>query len=64
MFELNDEGVPLMNWLNIPMRSPSLQKLGFSFCADRGPSIGGNEIAREKAFEFSKEFMSKYLLEN
>ena len=63
MFELNDEGVPLMNWLNIPMRSPSLQKLGFSFCADRGPSIGGNEIAREKAFKFSKEFMSKYLLE-
>ena len=53
-----------MNWLNIPMRSPSLQKLGFSFCADRGPSIGGNEIAREKAFEFSKEFMSKYLLGN
>ena len=63
MFELNDEGVPLMNTLKIPMRSPMLQKLGFSFCADRGPSVGGNEIAKEKAFKFSKLFMSKYLLE-
>ena len=63
MFDLSEEGVPLMNVLSIPMRSPLLQKIGFSYCAGKGPSIGGNPIARDKAFSFAKIFMSKYLLE-
>tara|TARA_B100001094_G_scaffold325884_1_gene381010 strand:- start:1160 stop:2119 length:960 start_codon:yes stop_codon:yes gene_type:complete len=63
MFDLSDEGVPLMNRVNIPMRSPILQKIGFSFCVERGTTVGGNKNAREKSFEFSKLFMSKYLLE-
>ena len=63
MFDLSEEGVPLMNVLSIPMRSPMLQKIGFSYCAGKGPSIGGNSIARDKAFSFAKTFMSKYLLE-
>ena len=52
-----------MNYLNIPMTSPFLQKIGLSFCVDRGPTIEGNAEAREKAFKFSKDFMRKYLLE-
>ena len=63
MFDLSDEGVPLMNRVNIPMRSPILQKIGFSFCVERGTTVGGNKNAREQSFEFSKLFMSKYLLE-
>jgi len=63
MFDINDEGAILMNYLNIPMTSPLLQKIGFSFCVKRGTNAGGNPIAREKAFDFSKEFMSKYLLD-
>ena len=63
MFVLNEEGVPLMNVGGIPMRTPFLQKIGFSFCASRGPTIAGNAVAREKAFKFSRTFMSKYLLE-
>jgi len=63
MFTLSEDGVPLMNILDIPMSTPSLQKLGFSFCASRGPIIAGNDNAKEKALEFSKLFMSKNLLE-
>lgn len=61
-FKLNDKGAVLMNFLNIPMTSPFLQKIGFSFCAKRDPLFGGHKESREKSFDFSKEFMSKYLL--
>tara|TARA_Y100001960_G_scaffold239901_1_gene253151 strand:- start:20 stop:982 length:963 start_codon:yes stop_codon:yes gene_type:complete len=63
MFKLNSNGEVLMNYINIPMSSPFLQKIGLSFCVDRGPSIGGNKEARQKAFNFSEFFMRKYLLE-
>ena len=63
MFKMRSDGSVLMNYLNIPMTSPFLQKIGLSFCVDRGPTIGGNAEAREKAFKFSKDFMRKYLLE-
>jgi len=63
MFTLSEDGVPLMNILDIPMSTPSLQKLGFSFCASRGPIVAGNSVAKEKAFKFAQSFMSKYLLD-
>ena len=61
-FKLNDKGAVLMNFLNIPMTNPFLQKIGFSFCAKRDPLFGGHKESREKSFTFSKEFMSKHLL--
>ena len=63
-FKLNDEGAVLMNFLNIPMTNPFLQKVGFSLCANRDPLFGGHKESREKSFKFSKEFMNKHLLDN
>jgi dienelactone hydrolase len=61
MFDVNIEGDILMNYLNIPMSNPFLQKLGFIFCVSRGVTIGGNASARKKSFEFAKQFMLKTL---
>ena len=63
-FKLNDKGAVLMNFLNIPMTTPFLQKVGFSFCAGRNPLFGGHTESREKSFEFSRNFMDKHLLDN
>ena len=46
-----------MNYLNFPMSSPTMQKIGFLFCVDRGVKLGGNPESREKAFLFSRSFM-------
>jgi len=61
MFKVNSKGDILMNYLNIPMSNPFLQKLGFLFCVDRGVTIGGNKDARLKSFEFANEFMIRTL---
>tara|TARA_Y100001960_G_C14687133_1_gene834401 strand:- start:325 stop:1296 length:972 start_codon:yes stop_codon:yes gene_type:complete len=65
--KMNDEGAVLMNFLNIPMTTPMLQKIGLALCtggvfAARGPTFGGNPEARHKSFNFSKSFMSEHLL--
>jgi len=62
MFDMNDEGSVLMNYLNIPMNNSFLQKIGLSFCISRGATVGGNKLAKEKSLNFSKEFMSRHLL--
>ena len=59
LFKLNSEGDVLMNYLNFPMSSPIMQKIGFMFCAERGVNLGGNPESREKAFLFSRSFMLK-----
>ena len=59
LFKLNSEGDVLMNYLNLPMSSPIMQKIGFMFCTDRGVNLGGNPESREKAFLFSRSFMLK-----
>ena len=51
-----------MNLLNIPMTTPFRQKIGLALCAKRGTTMGGNPKTREEAFQFSREFMSKHLL--
>ena len=61
MFEVNSKGDVLMNYLNIPMSNPFLQKLGFLFCVDRGVTIGGNKDARLKSFVFANDFMIRTL---
>ena len=59
---MKENGTVVMNFLNIPMSSPFLQKIGLAGCAKRGPTYGGNQQTKRKAMNFSKEFMSKYLL--
>ena len=61
LFTLTEDGDVLMNYLQLPMSSPLLQKLGFMFCVEQGVDIGGNPAARKKAFAFAKEFMDTTL---
>ena len=61
-FSMNEEGAVVMNFFNIPMVTPFLQKLGIGMCAKRGPTYGGNKEVKQKALEFSKEFMKQNLL--
>ena len=60
--KIRDDGSVLMNFLDIPMTTPFLQKIGLSFCAERGTNIGGNKISRDASFIFAQNFMSKHLL--
>ena len=62
-FKLSDEGAVLMNFLDIPMTNPFLQKIGFAMCAGRNPLFGGHPESRKKSFKFSQEFMAKHLLD-
>jgi len=55
----NDGMVSLLN--GFPLSSPSLQKIGLAFCADKGAHWGGNKDAREHSMNFAKEFMSRVL---
>jgi len=62
IFRLDEKGNVLMNYLNIPMSNPFLQKIGFMMCVSRGADFGGNPEARVKSYNFSKEFMTITLL--
>ncbi|MGB0375946.1 MAG: dienelactone hydrolase family protein [Flavobacteriaceae bacterium] len=62
MFDLTAEGDVLMNYLRLPMSNPTLQKIGFLFCVERGVDIGGNPEARKQAFSFAASFMKKHLM--
>ena len=62
-FKIKDDGTILTKRLNIPIRSPLMQKISLAFCAKRGPTYGGNVDAKKASFKFSKEFMKKHLLE-
>ena len=64
LFKLNEEGDVLMNYLNLPMSSPLMQKIGFLFCVERGVNLGGNPESRKKAFAFSKSFMKRTLTDD
>jgi len=60
-FIMEDDGTVYMSFLHLPMTTPMLQKIGLFSCAKRGPTYGGNKIAKMKAFLFAKEFMEKHL---
>ena len=60
---MTDDGKILMNYLNIPMSNPILQKIGFLFCVERGVDYGGNPTFVKKSFKFAKDFMRKTLVE-
>lgn len=60
---MREDGAVLMNFMDIPMTKPFLQKIGLAFCAERGPTYGGNPKSRKAAFEFANKFMRKHLLD-
>tara|TARA_B110000263_G_scaffold249505_1_gene267301 strand:+ start:597 stop:1556 length:960 start_codon:yes stop_codon:yes gene_type:complete len=62
-FTVREDGTPLMNFLNIPMTSPILQKIGLSFCISRGVTIEGNNSSKLKAHMFSTSFMREHLID-
>ena len=62
---LDDNGVVSTNTLiKIPMKNAFMQKIGLMFCAEKGPTMGGNKLARENALDFSIKFMKRHLIEN
>ena len=63
-FLMRDDGTVYMDFLNFPMTTPFLQKIGLFTCAKRGPTYGGNKIAKTQALIFSEKFMKMYLHEN
>ena len=62
-FRMRQDGALLTNFLNIPMVTPIQQKISLAFCTDRGPTFGGDRRSRLAAFDFSRGFMAKHLLE-
>jgi len=63
-FRMRDDGAVLMNFFGIPMDTPLRQKIGLAFCADRGPTYGGNPKARKSSYKFALNFMTNNLLKN
>ena len=61
-FRMRSDGALLMNFFDIPMITPLRQKVALGLCAERGTTIGGNPIAREKSFNFARNFMEKHLI--
>ena len=51
---MTDDGKILMNYLNIPMSNPTLQKIGFLFCVERGVDYGGNPTSRKNHLNLQK----------
>ena len=60
-FQMKSDGTVLMNFFNIPMTTPLLQKIGLFMCARRGPTYGRSDSAKVKAFNFSRSFMRTHL---
>ena len=59
---LSSSGVVKTEEYGFPLYNSTLQKIGLYFCADRGPSYGGNKAAKQASSLFSKAFISKHLL--
>ena len=57
----NDGVVRLLN--GFPLSSPTLQKIGLAFCADKGAHWGGNKYAREHSMNFAREYMKLYFID-
>ena len=61
-FPMNDEGaLSLSEFWSIPINSPTMQKLALLTCAGRGPTMGGNDEARELSFKFAANFFINHL---
>ena len=63
-FPMNDKGTLFLSeFWNIPINSPKMQKLALLTCAGRGPTMGGNDEAREQSFKFAADFFQKNLMD-
>ena len=60
-FLMKADGTVYMDFLNFPMTTPILQKIGLFTCAKRGPTYGGNKMAKTQALIFAEEFMNMHL---
>lgn len=61
-FPMSGEGeLYLSEFWNIPINTPIRQKLALLTCAGRGPTMGGNDKAREQSFKFSADFFTRNL---
>ena len=60
---LSDNGVVKTKQYGFPLSNSILQKIGLYFCADRGPTMGGNDLARVEAMKIAEKFMKKTLLQ-
>ena len=59
--KLTNDGIArLLN--GFPLSSPTLQKIGLSFCAEKGAHWGGDDIARPLSAVFATQFMKKHLM--
>ena len=61
-FPMNEEGALFLSeFWNIPINTPIRQKLALLTCAGRGPTMGGNDEAREQSFKFAAEFFLNHI---
>jgi dienelactone hydrolase len=61
-FPMNDKGALFLSeFWNIPINIPLRQKLALLTCAGRGPTMGGNDKAREQSFQFAADFFINHL---
>ena len=60
---LDTDGTVRTEDYNFPLSNSLLQKIGLYFCADRGPTMGGNAEAAIQAKGIAMNFMRKHLLD-
>ena len=60
---LDTDGTVRTEDYNFPLSNSLLQKLGLYFCADRGPTMGGNKEAAIRAKRIAMSFMREHLLD-
>ena len=53
--------IKLIEFWQIPINSPTMQKLALLTCAGRGPTMGGNDKARDQSFKFASDFFTNNL---
>ena len=61
--KISDDGVVSTKKIGFPLSSPIMQKIGLSFCANKGTHWGGDKFAREHSMEFAKSFMQEHLMD-
>ena len=59
---LSENGVVRTKKYGFPLSNATLQKIGLFFCAERGATMGGNTLAREKSKLFALNFMKQHLI--
>jgi dienelactone hydrolase len=60
---ISEDGIVSIRSTGFPLSSPTMQKIGLAFCADKGTHWGGNRYARERSSAFAIEFMKKHLMD-